>query len=69
MKRDHGKVDTGWLVESDSAGAGGPSIPDPVVQPRPVAALTTNPIATSYPSKRKEYYIIIIFPLSHVLVQ
>lgn len=53
MKRDHGKVDTIWLVESDSAGVGGPSIPDPVVQPRPVAALSTNPIAASYSPKRK----------------
>lgn len=53
VKRDHGKVDTIWLVESDSAGVGGPSIPDPVVQPRPVAALSTNPIAASYSPKRK----------------
>lgn len=53
MKRDQGKVET--LSVPVSTGAGGPSIPDPVVHPFPVAALNTKPMAASYhyPNKHK----------------
>jgi hypothetical protein len=48
VKRDQGSVDTSGLPAPPALLAvGGPSIPDPVVQPLPVAALTTSPIAAS----------------------
>lgn len=50
VKRDHGKVETLSLLDPSSApaGADGPSMPEPVVQPRTDAALRTNPIAASW---------------------
>lgn len=50
VKRDQGKVEI-WSVldsESEPAGTGGPSIPEPVVQPLTLAALRTKPIAASW---------------------
>ncbi|KAL0366000.1 UNVERIFIED_CONTAM: hypothetical protein Sradi_3490100 [Sesamum radiatum] len=50
VKSDHGKVDTRSVPGSGSepAGMDGPSMPDPVVHPRTLAALKTNPIAASW---------------------
>jgi hypothetical protein len=45
VKSDHGSVDTSGRPAPPAVG--GPSIPDPVVQPLPVAALITSPIAAS----------------------
>jgi len=50
VKRDHGKVEMFPVPDSLSlptAGTEGPSIPEPVVHPLPVAALSTSPIAAS----------------------
>lgn len=50
MKSDHGKVEILSVPDWPSlptAGTGGPSIPEPVVHPLPVAALNTSPIAAS----------------------
>jgi hypothetical protein len=48
VKRDQGSVDTSGLPAPPALLAvGGLSIPDPVVQPLPVAALTTSPMAAS----------------------
>jgi hypothetical protein len=50
VKSDHGKVEIFPVPDWSSlptAGTGGPSIPEPVVHPLPVAALKTNPIAAS----------------------
>jgi len=55
VKRDQGSVDTSGLPAPPALLAvGGPSIPDPVVQPLPVAALTTSPIAASLESGEME---------------
>ena len=48
VKSDQGSVDTSGLSAPPALLAvGGPSMPDPVVQPLPVAALTTIPMAAS----------------------
>jgi len=50
VKSDHGKVEIFSFPDWPSfptAGTGGPSIPEPVVHPLPVAALNTSPIAAS----------------------
>ena len=47
VNKDHGKVEI-LQFSAVVSGIGGPSIPDPVVHPPPVAALRTIPIAASY---------------------
>nr|CAB3469041.1 unnamed protein product [Digitaria exilis] len=46
VNSDQGSVDTtGLSAPLAPLAIGGPSIPDPVVQPLPVAALSTSPMA------------------------
>lgn len=58
MNSDHGNVEI--VSASAFAGRDGPSIPEPVVQPLTEAALKTNPMASSYKSKFRRNYLILL---------